>query len=85
VQCEDLYELISCLLPEVTASPAQHCTYQIFGTNSRGFDPYFLPFCSNFFAILLESRRSKGKLAFVFGMCDGRDIMLFGKWHQGCW
>lgn len=32
VQCEDLYELISCLLPEVTASPAQHCTYSIFGT-----------------------------------------------------
>ena len=31
VQCEDLYELISCLLPEVTASPAQHCTYSIFG------------------------------------------------------
>jgi hypothetical protein len=33
VQCEDLYELISCLLPEVTASPAQHCTYTIFGIN----------------------------------------------------
>jgi hypothetical protein len=26
VQCEDLYEPISCLLPEVAASPAQHCT-----------------------------------------------------------
>jgi hypothetical protein len=34
VQCEDLYELISCLLPEVTASPAQHCTYTIFGQTS---------------------------------------------------
>jgi hypothetical protein len=34
VQCEDLYELISCLLPEVTASPAQHCTYPIFGKHS---------------------------------------------------
>jgi hypothetical protein len=34
VQCEDLYELISCLLPEVTASPAQHCTYSIFGTKT---------------------------------------------------
>lgn len=31
VQCEDLYEPISCLLPEVAASPAPHCTYPIFG------------------------------------------------------
>ena len=33
VQCEDLYEPISCLLPEVAASPAPHCTYPIFGQN----------------------------------------------------
>ena len=33
VQCEDLYEPISCLLPEVAASPAPHCTYLIFGKN----------------------------------------------------
>jgi hypothetical protein len=55
VQCEDLYELISCLLPEVTASPAQHCTYQIFGTNSRGFDPYFLLIKRVFLSYCLES------------------------------
>jgi hypothetical protein len=51
VQCEDLYELISCLLPEVTASPAQHCTYSIFGTKlswirSILFAILFQHFCS---------------------------------------
>ena len=47
MQCEDLYELISCLLPEVTASPAQHCTYSIFGTKLSWVRPIL-------FAILLS-------------------------------
>lgn len=51
VQCEDLYELISCLLPEVTASPAQHCTYSIFG-NTSPFVGSKLCFCTFLFAFL---------------------------------
>jgi hypothetical protein len=62
VQCEDLYELISCLLPEVTASPAQHCTYLIFGKHlaRRGFETLFLQFifalsCYIYFCTFLKT------------------------------
>jgi hypothetical protein len=58
VQCEDLYELISCLLPEVTASPAQHCTYSIFGTKTSWIR-------SALFAFLAA-------LLFIGGECEDR-------------
>jgi hypothetical protein len=69
VQCEDLYELISCLLPEVTASPAQHCTYSIFGTKRRGFDPYFLHFLLHFFSYCPEwEGRNEIETIFLLGL-----------------
>jgi hypothetical protein len=66
VQCEDLYELISCLLPEVTASPAQHCTYLIFGTKLSWVRPALFAVLSTFnllFALFDESRASKMQVA----------------------
>lgn len=48
VQCENLYEPISCLLPEVAASPAQHCTYKSLETT--WVQPILLPFYFTLFA-----------------------------------
>jgi hypothetical protein len=61
MQCEDLYELISCLLPEVTASPAQHCIYSIFGKHltQRGFETLFLQFSFCIFRFSFFSRHTK--------------------------
>jgi hypothetical protein len=55
-QCEDLYELISCLLPEVTASPAQHCTYSIFGTKLSRIRPSLFTIFAALLGFLCEVR-----------------------------
>ena len=83
MQCEDLYELISCLLPEVTASPAQHCTYSIFGTKLSRVRPSLFANIAALFFFLLQVRRMRRRLAEIFTGAGGGDIvvgiMLFGR------
>ena len=83
VQCEDLYELISCLLPEVTASPAQHCTYQIFGTKQSRFRSslFAILFLLCDFCVRLEERGDAGRL--FLGRVVDEILCFLGKWVDG--
>ena len=71
MQCEDLYELISCLLPEVTASPAQNCTYPIFDNHLQEVRLLFLPFWKNPSREGMQSCGESGWLGWFFAGVGG--------------